>query len=50
MMLEKMELPYDGKTVELPKAKQEIYVKRNPNDRLPTIEDPKTGSTLWEVY
>jgi glutathione S-transferase len=29
-------------------VKQEPYTLLNPNGRLPTIEDPNTGMTLWE--
>lgn len=28
--------------------KQEPFVKINPNGRVPAIEDPNTGITLWE--
>jgi glutathione S-transferase len=28
--------------------KQEPYIQLNPNGRVPTIEDPNTGITLWE--
>lgn len=28
--------------------KQEPFVSKNPNGRVPAIEDPNTGITLWE--
>lgn len=48
-ILEELKLPYTMKTVEFTEVKSEEYVKLNPNGRLPTIIDPNTGITLWEV-
>jgi glutathione S-transferase len=48
-ILEELKLPYTMKTVEFTKVKSDEYVKLNPNGRLPTIVDPNTGITLWEV-
>jgi len=49
MVFEAMNLPYEITLMELNEVKQEAYLKVNPNGRLPTIEDPNTGVTLWEV-
>ena len=49
MVCEALKLPYDIEILELNEVKQEEYVKVNPNGRLPTIQDPNTGVTLWEV-
>lgn len=49
MLLEELDVPYDFKILELPQAKQEPHIGINPNGRLPTIQDPNTGVTLWEV-
>jgi glutathione S-transferase len=49
MILEELELPYIIHQLEFSQVKEEHYVKLNPNGRLPTIEDPNTGITLWEV-
>jgi glutathione S-transferase len=48
MILEELGLPYDYKVMELDELKKEPYLKINPNGRLPAIEDPNTGLTLWE--
>ncbi|KAJ5612147.1 glutathione S-transferase [Penicillium lagena] len=48
MLLEELELPYDLHLVEFSEVKQPDYLTLNPNGRLPTIEDPNTGITLWE--
>ncbi|KAH8681453.1 glutathione S-transferase [Xylariales sp. PMI_506] len=48
MILEELELPYEHKFVDFALVKQEPYILLNPNGRLPTIEDPNTGLTLWE--
>lgn len=38
-------LPYESV---FPKPKEEPLVSLNPNGRVPVIEDPNTGITLWE--
>ncbi|KAI0478526.1 glutathione S-transferase [Xylariaceae sp. FL0804] len=48
IVLEELELPYEHKMIEFEKMKQEPYISLNPNGRVPTIEDPNTGITLWE--
>lgn len=35
--------------LELTETKSEEHLQRNPNGRLPSIEDPNTGIVLWEV-
>jgi glutathione S-transferase len=49
MILEELNVPYHIKQLELSEVKSTEYVKLNPNGRLPTIVDPNTGITLWEV-
>lgn len=49
MLLQELDLPHDYRIVEMPEAKSEEYIKLNPNGRLPTLQDPNTGITLWEV-
>ena len=49
MALEELGLKYNLHIIEFADTKQESYLKLNPNGRLPTIEDPNTGITLWEV-
>lgn len=34
--------------MEFPDLKKEPYEKINPNGRVPAIEDPNTGMTVWE--
>lgn len=48
MILEELSLPYTVKSVPYDKIKSEPFISVNPNGRLPAIEDPNTGITLWE--
>ncbi|KAI0405016.1 thioredoxin-like protein [Xylaria palmicola] len=48
MILEELGVPYDHKLIEFPDMKKEEFLKINPNGRVPAIEDPNTGLTLWE--
>ncbi|KAI3332320.1 glutathione S-transferase [Xylariaceae sp. AK1471] len=48
MILEELGLHYDYKLLEFDEMKGDAYVKINPNGRVPAIEDPNTGLTLWE--
>ncbi|RKK86483.1 hypothetical protein BFJ68_g17139 [Fusarium oxysporum] len=46
ILLEELGVPY--KAIEIVNPKDESFTKINPNGRLPAIEDPNTGLTLWE--
>jgi glutathione S-transferase len=48
MVLEELNIPYKIKLLQFPEMKQPAYEKINPNGRVPAIEDPNTGITLWE--
>ncbi|KAA8906851.1 hypothetical protein TRICI_005090 [Trichomonascus ciferrii] len=48
LLLEELGLSYEVVPVTLAEVKQPEYLKVNPNGRLPAIEDPNTGLTLWE--
>lgn len=48
-ILEELGLPYEMQALEFANVKNPDYVKINPNGRLPAIQDPNTGVTLWEV-
>ncbi|EXJ61827.1 glutathione S-transferase [Cladophialophora yegresii CBS 114405] len=48
IILEELDLPYTVKDVELSELKQAPFTNINPNGRLPAIEDPNTGISLWE--
>ncbi|KAL1999627.1 hypothetical protein VTN02DRAFT_4261 [Thermoascus thermophilus] len=48
MVLEELQVPYEIKNIEFPEMKQPPYEKININGRVPAIEDPNTGITLWE--
>lgn len=49
IILEALKLPYKTNLLEFSEVKQESYIKLNPNGRLPTLQDPNTGVTLFEV-
>ena len=49
MILAELNIPYEWKVVEFNKVKEDSYLAINPNGRLPAIQDPNTGVTLWEV-
>lgn len=49
LILEELGLPYESKYLEFSEAKQEAFKKLNPNGKLPVIEDPNSGLTLFEV-
>ncbi|PWY62631.1 thioredoxin-like protein, partial [Aspergillus eucalypticola CBS 122712] len=48
MVLEELELPYKTTYVASGDFKKEPLTLVNPNGRVPAIEDPNTGITLWE--
>ena len=48
IILEELNVPYTFKFIEFPDMKKEPYESINPNGRVPAIEDPNTGITLWE--
>ncbi|EKG09554.1 Glutathione S-transferase [Macrophomina phaseolina MS6] len=48
LILEELGLPYESKYLEFSEAKQEAFKKLNPNGKLPVIEDPNSGLTLFE--
>jgi glutathione S-transferase len=48
MILEELHVPYTVKMIEFSDMKKEAYESINPNGRVPAIEDPNTGITLWE--
>lgn len=48
MVCEELNIPYIHKIVDFADMKKEPYESVNPNGRVPAIEDPNTGITLWE--
>ena len=48
IILEELGLPYEIVDYPMSDVKSPEYARLNPNGRLPTIEDPNTGLTLWE--
>lgn len=48
MILEELNVPYTHNMVDFPDMKKEPFESINPNGRVPAIEDPNTGITLWE--
>ncbi|KAI9714573.1 MAG: hypothetical protein M1812_006378 [Candelaria pacifica] len=48
IIMEELGLPYEVKAVPFSEIKNAEYVAVNPNGRIPAIQDPNTGITLWE--
>ncbi|KAI1481799.1 hypothetical protein K445DRAFT_314995 [Daldinia sp. EC12] len=48
IILEELNVPFEHKRVEFSEVKKEPFININPNGRVPAIEDPNTGVTLWE--
>ncbi|KAK3171625.1 hypothetical protein OEA41_003709 [Lepraria neglecta] len=48
IVLEELGVPYETQLMDFPDMKQEPFTSINPNGRVPAIEDPNTGITLWE--
>lgn len=49
MLLTELGLPFDLDMIQVMEAKRPDFVQNvNPNGRLPAIQDPNTGLTLWE--
>lgn len=48
MVMEELEIPYETKFIMFADVKKEPFLSVNPNGRVPAIEDPNTGLTLWE--
>ena len=49
IVLETLKLPYTTHLLEFSEVKHDSYLKLNPNGRLPTLKDPNTNVTFWEV-
>lgn len=49
ILLEELGLPYKVVDTPFDTIKQEPFISLNPNGRLPVIEDPNTGITLFEA-
>ncbi|OAA45457.1 glutathione-s-transferase theta, gst [Metarhizium rileyi] len=48
IILEELGLPYEHKFLDFKQVKEEPFISLNPNGRVPAIEDPNTGISLWE--
>jgi glutathione S-transferase len=49
ILLTELGLAFEEKFLQLAEMKQEPYLQLNPNGRVPTIQDPNTGVTVFEV-
>ncbi len=49
IVLEELDIPFDYKIISFSDMKKEPFLSINPNGRVPAIEDPNTGVTIWEV-
>ncbi|KAK8922640.1 glutathione-s-transferase theta, gst [Metarhizium anisopliae] len=48
IILEELGLPYEHKFLDFKQVKEEPFISLNPNGRVPVLEDPNTGISLWE--
>lgn len=48
IILEELKVPYTTKFINMADMKKPPFETLNPNGRVPVIEDPNTGITLWE--
>ncbi|KAF2198334.1 glutathione S-transferase [Delitschia confertaspora ATCC 74209] len=48
ILLNELDVPYEIIDIGFDKVKEPEYTAVNPNGRIPAIEDPNTGLTLWE--
>lgn len=48
MILHELNLPYEAIQTSMADVKKPEFTAINPNGRLPAIQDPNTGITLWE--
>jgi glutathione S-transferase len=49
IILEELGLPFETKFLEFPEMKQDLFLSKNPNGRVPAIFDPNSDITLFEV-
>ncbi|KAI1090721.1 glutathione S-transferase [Rostrohypoxylon terebratum] len=47
-IMEQLQIPYEVKSIRFDDVKKKPLIDVNPNGRVPVIEDPNTGLTLWE--
>lgn len=48
IILDELRLPYHHKFLDFQSVKAEPFISLNPNGRVPGLEDPNTGISLWE--
>ena len=48
IVLKELDIPYEIMPTTVADVKKPSYLKMKPNGRLPAIQDPNTGVTLWE--
>lgn len=48
IILEELQIPYEKIPVPISEVKKPEFTAVNPNGRIPAIEDPNTGITIWE--
>ena len=49
ILFEELGLPYNTVYLQFSDLKKEPFESKNPNGRVPAIEDPNTGVTMFEV-
>ncbi|MCJ1478597.1 glutathione S- transferase, nitrogen catabolite repression regulator [Lambiella insularis] len=48
IVLEELSIPYQIESHSLAEIKEKAFTDRNSNGRVPVLEDPNTGVTVWE--
>lgn len=48
IILNELKIPYETQIMDFSEMKNSPFERLNPNGRVPAIEDPNTGLTLWE--
>jgi len=48
ILVSELGIPHEIVPISFAELKEPAYLKINPNGRMPSIEDPNTGITLWE--
>jgi hypothetical protein len=49
-ILEELDIPYRFEKIQTEETKQQVFLKMNPNGKVPVLRDPNNNNiTIWEV-